>query len=325
MPRSFVFKPCSPTRRGRTYPARGRPSSSSGARRRRRRRRAPRARRRGCASCSAPELSAARPSCSSGTDRPRAADRRGGAPGGRAGAGGAAGVGRAARGPGCGRPSAGGAGGAAVEHAGRGRVSRGRRRSGRPRLGSASSAGMLVFCLSRRRSARAAEYAVEALDGDFEERASTACARSPCSCPGTCSPRRHDLRPPIGQTHPLRVAEAVTRLGGSPLDEDAVEALEAPGSAAARLGGRGVARARRPRPGPARDAAHPPAARRHGQVGRLPHGVRPSRARFRRQRARARLRGGGGARGGGAARREAERRPTPRRRSTRAAAARCGA
>ena len=35
-----------------------------------------------------------------------------------------------------------------------------------------------------------------------------------------------DLRPPIGATHPLRVAEAVTRLGSSPLDEDAVEALE---------------------------------------------------------------------------------------------------
>src|ERR671915_1274248 len=35
-----------------------------------------------------------------------------------------------------------------------------------------------------------------------------------------------DLRPPIGATHPLRVAEAVTRLGASPLDEDAVERLE---------------------------------------------------------------------------------------------------
>jgi hypothetical protein len=35
-----------------------------------------------------------------------------------------------------------------------------------------------------------------------------------------------DLRPPIGATHPLRVAEAVARLGGSPLDEDSVEALE---------------------------------------------------------------------------------------------------
>jgi hypothetical protein len=35
-----------------------------------------------------------------------------------------------------------------------------------------------------------------------------------------------DLRPPIGATHPLRVAEAVSRLGASPLDEDAVERLE---------------------------------------------------------------------------------------------------
>jgi hypothetical protein len=35
-----------------------------------------------------------------------------------------------------------------------------------------------------------------------------------------------DLRAPIGATHPLRVAEAVTRLGGSPLDEDSIERLE---------------------------------------------------------------------------------------------------
>jgi hypothetical protein len=35
-----------------------------------------------------------------------------------------------------------------------------------------------------------------------------------------------DLRPPIGPTHPLRVAEAVARLGGSPLDEDTIERLE---------------------------------------------------------------------------------------------------
>jgi hypothetical protein len=35
-----------------------------------------------------------------------------------------------------------------------------------------------------------------------------------------------DLRPPIGATHPLRVAEAVARLGASPLDEEAVEILE---------------------------------------------------------------------------------------------------
>ena len=35
-----------------------------------------------------------------------------------------------------------------------------------------------------------------------------------------------DLRPPIGSTPPLRVAEAVTRLVGSPLEDAAVEALE---------------------------------------------------------------------------------------------------
>jgi hypothetical protein len=35
-----------------------------------------------------------------------------------------------------------------------------------------------------------------------------------------------DLRAPIGATHPLRVAEAATRLGGSPLDEESLEALE---------------------------------------------------------------------------------------------------
>jgi hypothetical protein len=35
-----------------------------------------------------------------------------------------------------------------------------------------------------------------------------------------------DLRPPIGATHPLRVAEAVTRLGGSPLDDESLERLE---------------------------------------------------------------------------------------------------
>jgi len=35
-----------------------------------------------------------------------------------------------------------------------------------------------------------------------------------------------DLREPIGATHPLRVAEAATRLGGSALDEDSLEGLE---------------------------------------------------------------------------------------------------
>ena len=35
-----------------------------------------------------------------------------------------------------------------------------------------------------------------------------------------------DLRPPTGATHPLRVAETISRLGGSPLDDDAAEVLE---------------------------------------------------------------------------------------------------
>jgi hypothetical protein len=35
-----------------------------------------------------------------------------------------------------------------------------------------------------------------------------------------------DLRPPIGRNHPLRIAEAVARLGGRPEDPTAVEALE---------------------------------------------------------------------------------------------------
>jgi hypothetical protein len=35
-----------------------------------------------------------------------------------------------------------------------------------------------------------------------------------------------DLRPPNGATHPLRVAETISRLGGSPLDGDSAEALE---------------------------------------------------------------------------------------------------
>jgi hypothetical protein len=35
-----------------------------------------------------------------------------------------------------------------------------------------------------------------------------------------------DLRDPIGASHPLRVAEAVARLGGDPADPEATEAME---------------------------------------------------------------------------------------------------
>jgi hypothetical protein len=69
----------------------------------------------------------------------------------------------------------------------------------------------------------AAEYTREALD-DAVAAIDRLRARAHL-LPGHAVPV-DDLRPPIGATHPLRVAEAVTRLGGSPLDEGAVEALE---------------------------------------------------------------------------------------------------
>jgi hypothetical protein len=73
--------------------------------------------------------------------------------------------------------------------------------------------------------ALAAEYAQAALDDAFAGldrlRART------LVLPGHVLEGVQDLRPPIGATHPLRVAEAVARLGGDPLDVDSVEPLEA--------------------------------------------------------------------------------------------------
>jgi hypothetical protein len=69
----------------------------------------------------------------------------------------------------------------------------------------------------------AAEYAREALD---EAVASIDRLRAEVHLLPGHAMAVDDLRPPIGATHPLRVAEAVTRLGASPLDEDAVERLE---------------------------------------------------------------------------------------------------
>ena len=83
------------------------------------------------------------------------------------------------------------------------------------------------------------------------------------------------LREPIGARHPLRIAEAVARLGGLPAGphdevEDAVlNLLGADGKVAEPAQG--------PRSWPARGAPDPPAPRRHGQVGRLPHGIRAPR------------------------------------------------
>ena len=70
--------------------------------------------------------------------------------------------------------------------------------------------------------------------------------------------------------------------------------------------------ARGPRSGAPRRPPDPPAARRDGQVGRLPHGLRPPRARLRGQRARARAGRRRGAARRGPAGREAVGRPAPR-------------
>jgi hypothetical protein len=70
----------------------------------------------------------------------------------------------------------------------------------------------------------AADYAKEALDeafGDIDRLRARAHA-----VPGHVLEPLEDPRPPIGATHPLRVAEAVTRMGGSPLDDESMEALE---------------------------------------------------------------------------------------------------
>jgi hypothetical protein len=69
----------------------------------------------------------------------------------------------------------------------------------------------------------AAEYAREALD---DATAAIDRLRARTHLVPAHALEVEDLRPPIGATHPLRVAEAVARLGGSPLDEDSVEAIE---------------------------------------------------------------------------------------------------
>jgi len=86
--------------------------------------------------------------------------------------------------------------------------------------------GMLALAYPAAEPAEAAEYAHEALTAEFEERRIDRLRARSHLMPGHVLDDVSDLRPPIGATHPLRVAEAVTRLGGSPLDEDTVEALE---------------------------------------------------------------------------------------------------
>jgi hypothetical protein len=86
--------------------------------------------------------------------------------------------------------------------------------------------GMLALAYPASQPADAAEYAREALAAEFEDRRIDRLRARAHLLPGHVLEMVADLRPPIGATHPLRVAEAVTRLGGSPLDEPTVEALE---------------------------------------------------------------------------------------------------
>jgi hypothetical protein len=83
--------------------------------------------------------------------------------------------------------------------------------------------GFLALAYPARDARWAAEYAREALD-DAVAAIDRLRARVHL-LPGHAL-AVEDLRPPIGATHPLRVAEAVARLGASPLDEDSVERLE---------------------------------------------------------------------------------------------------
>src|SRR5215213_9479796 len=86
--------------------------------------------------------------------------------------------------------------------------------------------GMLALAYPATEPAEAAEYAHEALTAEFEERRIDRLRARSYLVPGHVLEEVSDLRAPIGATHPLRVAEAVTRLGGSPLDDETVEALE---------------------------------------------------------------------------------------------------
>ena len=90
-----------------------------------------------------------------------------------------------------------------------------------------SLGGALVLSYPAAAALEAAEYAEEGLNSEFESRRIDRLRARALLVPGHVLEGADDLRPPIGATHPLRVAEAITRLGASPLDEDAVDVLEA--------------------------------------------------------------------------------------------------
>ncbi len=86
--------------------------------------------------------------------------------------------------------------------------------------------GMLLLAYPAADAPEAVEYAHEALNAEFAEHRIDRLRARAHLLPGHVLEGGTDLREPIGSTHPLRVAEAVTRLGGSPLDDETVEALE---------------------------------------------------------------------------------------------------
>ncbi|HEX2414204.1 MAG TPA: hypothetical protein VHJ37_03210 [Thermoleophilaceae bacterium] len=95
------------------------------------------------------------------------------------------------------------------------------------RLELGSLGEVLVLSYPAASPLEAAEYAEEGLNTEFESRRIDRLRARALLVPGHVLDGVDDLRAPIGPTHPLRVAEAVTRLGASPLDEEAVDVLEA--------------------------------------------------------------------------------------------------
>ena len=88
--------------------------------------------------------------------------------------------------------------------------------------------GMLVVSYASDSPDETAEYTNEGLNDAFAAKRIDRLRARAYLMPPHALEGVTDLRAPIGATHPLRVAEVVTRLGGSPLDEESVDALEAP-------------------------------------------------------------------------------------------------
>ena len=105
-------------------------------------------------------------------------------------------------------------------------------------LRAGEAGGFLALSYPSREPAEAAELAALALEERLAGVDRLRCR--PLALPGHALAHAGDWRAPIGPTHPLLVAEAVRRLGGSALDEDSLDShadalarlLEPPGSVA---------------------------------------------------------------------------------------------